>query len=158
MFWKYGHILKHFKTILLTIIVPQYDWVIIRIYFKSKNLISIVHDWFHIVSWEQTSHSIADSFIPAIVVFLYYIDDCTLHKRQLIILVFCIIVYCHNFLNIILGGPSRIPICVWVVILNYCGLLIFIIHWRRRWRRWRVIKHGDVVWRRWWWWSWTIGN
>lgn len=40
------HVLKiwaHFKTILLTIIVPQHDTVIIT-YSESKDLIGIVHD------------------------------------------------------------------------------------------------------------------
>lgn len=55
-----------------------------------------MHDRFNIVPRKESSHSIANSFKPAIIILLYDVDDCTLFKGQLVILVFCIIIYCNN--------------------------------------------------------------
>lgn len=72
-------------------------WLNTRPDLKKELLIRIVHDRFDIVSGKQASHSVAHSFIPAVVVLLYNINDCALHEWQLIILVLCVIVYGNNW-------------------------------------------------------------
>jgi len=63
---------------------------------KQRILIGIVHDWFDVIPRKQASYSIANSFIPAVIVLLYHINDCTLHKRQLVVFVLCIVIYSNN--------------------------------------------------------------
>ena len=63
---------------------------------KQRILIGIVHDWFNIIPRKQASYSITNSFIPAVIILLYHINDCTLHKRQLIVFVLCIVIYSNN--------------------------------------------------------------
>lgn len=95
---------------------------------KQRILIGIVHDWFNIIPRKQAGYSIANSFIPAVIVLLYHINDCTLHKRQLIIFVLCIVIYSNDCgsnrekVSIVLIAPLS-TIIFWkdlFAILIYC--------------------------------------
>lgn len=60
-------------------------------------LVSIVHDRLHVVSWEESGDAIADTFKPAIIVFLDNIDDGSFHEGQLILLILGIVVDGDNW-------------------------------------------------------------
>lgn len=56
----------------------------------------VVHDGLHIVPWKESCYSIHYTLIPPIIIFLYDIDDGTFLKGEFILLVFCVVVDCHN--------------------------------------------------------------
>lgn len=56
----------------------------------------IMHDGLDVVPREEPRHSIHNALVPAIVVLLDDINDGSFLKRQLVFLVFCIIINCHN--------------------------------------------------------------
>lgn len=61
------------------------------------SLVSIVHDGLHVVSWEKPGDAVADSFKPAVIIFLDYIDDGSFHEGQLVLLVLAIVIDGHNW-------------------------------------------------------------
>lgn len=61
------------------------------------SLVSIVHDGLHVVSWEKPGDAVADSFKPAVVVFLDDVDDGSFHEGQLVLLVLGVVIDGHNW-------------------------------------------------------------
>lgn len=61
------------------------------------SLVSIVHDGLDVVSWEEPGDAVADSFKPAVIIFLDYIDDGSFHEGQLVLLVLGIVIDGHDW-------------------------------------------------------------
>lgn len=56
----------------------------------------VMHDRLHIVPWEEPCHSIHDTLIPAVIVFLDDINDGTFLKRELVFFVLCVVIDRHH--------------------------------------------------------------
>lgn len=56
-----------------------------------------MHDGFNVVSWEESSDAVADTFEPAVIIFLDDVDDGSFHEGQLIFLILGVVVDGHNW-------------------------------------------------------------